>query len=227
LEPRIEACLDAIRLAAWERQSTSQFGGEFAPTASEAWVQLWNSRSGFSVDQCKDIIQAVWQAEELREAFAASQERSRWLMQNRSWQTRLRSLQQDWLSLLWPPGMRSRADAVAQRVLLVELAIRAFEKEQGRLPNAAAELVPDYLPAVPQDPFSDGPLRYLKTESDYVLYSIGPNGVDDGGRIAEGERPWLRLDLPSSLVYPSPRTPPPAANQAPSSSNEKNVEVTN
>jgi hypothetical protein len=43
-------------------------------------------------------------------------------------------------------------------------------------------LVPDWLPAVPIDPYSGVPLVYRPTSSGHQLYSVGPDGVDDGGR---------------------------------------------
>ena len=49
------------------------------------------------------------------------------------------------------------------------------------LPHALPELVPAYLPAVPRDPFDEQPLRFKKLPRGYVVYSIGPEGVDDGG----------------------------------------------
>lgn len=42
--------------------------------------------------------------------------------------------------------------------------------------------MPEYLSAIPQDPFAeDAPLRYRIEGDRYVLYSIGPDGMDDGG----------------------------------------------
>ena len=52
----------------------------------------------------------------------------------------------------------------------------------GRLPDSLAELVPSFVPAVPVDPFDDQPLRYRKLPKGYVIYSVGPDFSDDGGR---------------------------------------------
>ena len=50
-----------------------------------------------------------------------------------------------------------------------------------------AELVPGYLSTVPADPFGGGePLRYKRVENSYLLWSIGPDGVDDGGKPVTG-----------------------------------------
>ena len=42
-------------------------------------------------------------------------------------------------------------------------------------------LVPKYLPAVRQDPFAPAPLVYRRTDKGALLYSVGPDGMDDGG----------------------------------------------
>ncbi len=47
-----------------------------------------------------------------------------------------------------------------------------------------ASLVPEYLSAVPQDPYGDGPLIYRRTGDSYLIYSVGGNGTDDGGQHA-------------------------------------------
>ena len=53
-----------------------------------------------------------------------------------------------------------------------------------------AELTPKYLPAPALDPFSLGkPLLYRRNGSGYVLYSIGPDGKDDGGRPIDSKTP--------------------------------------
>jgi hypothetical protein len=67
------------------------------------------------------------------------------------------------------------------RLLQTDLAVRLFRQECGRLPQQLDELVPKYLAAVPIDPFSDQPLVYRCVEGQYVLYSVGPDGVDNGG----------------------------------------------
>lgn len=44
-------------------------------------------------------------------------------------------------------------------------------------------LIPRYLTTDPADPFAlNGPLRYKRTGRNDLLYSIGPDGVDDGGK---------------------------------------------
>ena len=91
-------------------------------------------------------------------------------------------------------GLELDYRAVAtRRMAATALAIRLYEIDHGRRPDELGELVPEYLQAVPPDPLAAGgaPLRYIR-DGDYPrLYSVGSNGVDEGGQYAEnpGERP--------------------------------------
>lgn len=62
-----------------------------------------------------------------------------------------------------------------------ELAVRAYLLDNQRLPESLTALVPEYLPAVPSDPFADGPVRAKASTNCLLIYSVGPDGVDDGG----------------------------------------------
>jgi hypothetical protein len=69
-----------------------------------------------------------------------------------------------------------------QRNLRVAFALSIYHSEKGRYPAKLEELAPKYLPQVPGDVFSGKPLVYHPTAIGYVLYSVGPNLRDDGGR---------------------------------------------
>ncbi len=67
-----------------------------------------------------------------------------------------------------------------------QLAIASYSSQnQGRLPSSLSELVPRYIPNAPQDPFSTGPLLYQPKGSlkAPLIYSVGMNGRDDGGKL--------------------------------------------
>jgi hypothetical protein len=67
-------------------------------------------------------------------------------------------------------------------VWMCALALRAFRLENGQYPATLNELAPRYLKEIPPDPFGGGEkLRYKRTANSYLLYSIGPDGKDDGG----------------------------------------------
>ncbi len=69
----------------------------------------------------------------------------------------------------------------ARRLLACSLAVRAYCADEEGLPDSLQQLVPKYLPAVPLDPYGDGPLVYRREGNGYVLYSVGPDGADEGG----------------------------------------------
>jgi hypothetical protein len=67
------------------------------------------------------------------------------------------------------------------------LAIRLFEIDHGHRPKALAELVPEYIPHILEDPFTeDGQaLRYLPNAMHPVVYSIGDDSLDEEGKSEE------------------------------------------
>ena len=76
--------------------------------------------------------------------------------------------------------------------------MRRYHAEHDRWPTSLAELVGDDLPAVPADPFTGNPLTYVSDPVNRRLYSIGPDGRDDGGKPLNTED-WsgdIRLDRP-------------------------------
>lgn len=67
---------------------------------------------------------------------------------------------------------------------LVILAILRYGKDTGGYPENLDELASaGYLKTLPLDPYSDKPLVYKKTDDSFMLYSIGGNFTDDGGKI--------------------------------------------
>ncbi len=68
------------------------------------------------------------------------------------------------------------------RIAECALAAVQYRNEKGYLPDSLEILTPDYLKALPTDPYApDQPLQYLKKQDQAIFYSIGPNLVDDGG----------------------------------------------
>jgi hypothetical protein len=69
-----------------------------------------------------------------------------------------------------------------RRTSIATLAAERYRRAHGGdAPVSLDALVPDYLAAVPQDPFSGQPLRYRRTADSYVVYSVDVNRIDDGG----------------------------------------------
>jgi len=62
------------------------------------------------------------------------------------------------------------------------LSAQRYRLTSGKLPDKLADLVPTYLQSVPKDPFDGNELRYKKLDTGFVVYSIGEDLSDDGGK---------------------------------------------
>ena len=82
----------------------------------------------------------------------------------------------------------------------------------GVTPENSEALVPGRLPAVPNDPFADGkPLIANRAGDARVVYSVGPDGEDDGGppaagvQLPEGDDDiGLRLPVSAGMPFDAP-----------------------
>ena len=79
-------------------------------------------------------------------------------------------------------------------LLTTVLALRAYRAERGRYPHRLDELVAGgYLRKIPDDPCAlAGPVRYRRTGSRYLLYSVGADGKDDNGRPVNNPKRFSR-----------------------------------
>ncbi|WP_050026074.1 hypothetical protein [Verrucomicrobium sp. BvORR034] len=75
--------------------------------------------------------------------------------------------------------IRQMGHATIHRQVILQVALRRYEVDHHRLPDDLSELSPAYLASIPQDPFTDLPMRW--NPGTQVLYSVGVNGSDDGG----------------------------------------------
>jgi hypothetical protein len=66
--------------------------------------------------------------------------------------------------------------------VLVGIALELYKRQHGDWPGELDELVPGYLPSVPVDRLTGNPVRYRVTGDGPVVYSVGVDGDDDGGR---------------------------------------------
>jgi hypothetical protein len=65
------------------------------------------------------------------------------------------------------------------------------------VPGDLSVLVPKLLANIPEDPFDGAPLRYRKLTPGYVVYSLGPDGTDEGGTERGGPPNTGVLKLPA------------------------------
>jgi ABC-type transport system involved in multi-copper enzyme maturation permease subunit len=106
---------------------------------------------------------------------------------------------------------RSQADL---RAAIVMVAAERFRRQHGRWPESLDELVPRYLPRVPDDPCDGRPLRYRRTPYGAVIYSVGADGVDNGGAVEVKNNTGMPSDWGVRLWDPSGRRQPPAPEKA-------------
>ncbi len=105
--------------------------------------------------------------------------------------------------------------AAILRAARTALAVEEWRVQHGDWPDSLAQLVPEYLDAVPQDPFSDGEIVYRRTADGARVYSVGENAMDDEGIThaevtAESKDAWdeKAWDLSFRLLDPQRRGAP-------------------
>lgn len=78
---------------------------------------------------------------------------------------------------------RTAESETGRRLAIAAIALRRYELQHGRPPANLAALTPEFLESVPMDPMSGKALCYrLNPDSSFVLYSVGKDGHDDGGK---------------------------------------------
>lgn len=148
---------------------------------------LHDMRETLTSAQCRDLIDALetaaagWESPEtiiVRDTV--------WGQNAFAWQGRLATMVAAWLQTeadLRKIIQRGDKRTRAQRWLLIcEVALQGHCAQHGDFPDHLTDLVPHYLSAVPEDPFSRKPLIYHRKAAGYLLYSVGPDGKDDGGQ---------------------------------------------
>jgi hypothetical protein len=65
---------------------------------------------------------------------------------------------------------------------VIACALERYRLQHGQLPDSLATLEPQYLRRLPHDIINGEPLKYRRLASNqYLIYSVGWNGLDDGG----------------------------------------------
>lgn len=90
---------------------------------------------------------------------------------------------------------------------VVILAVHLYKADNGSFPESLDRLMCDgYIESVPIDPFSGKQLAYRKTDNSFVLYSVGTDRVDNGGK-AEYDKEgniakWPKKDGYDAVFWP-------------------------
>jgi len=68
-------------------------------------------------------------------------------------------------------------------------ALTAYRADHSAYPESLDALAPRYIARVPRDLFNEQPLHYKRQADGFLLYSVGANGVDEGGRTFDSQPP--------------------------------------
>jgi hypothetical protein len=99
------------------------------------------------------------------------------------------------------------------RSTIAALAAERYRRERGAWPDTIEKLCPKYLSASPLDPFDGLPLRYHQLDDGVVVYSVGPDIIDNVGNF-DREHPNLPgVDIGVRLWDVSKRRQPLPAKQ--------------
>jgi hypothetical protein len=69
------------------------------------------------------------------------------------------------------------------RCAYVALATDRYRLAHGGWPESLAVLVPEFLHEVPTDPYNGSALKHRRLADGVVIYSVGPDGEDNGGKL--------------------------------------------
>ena len=114
------------------------------------------------------------------------------------------------LSAIFDKVMKVEA---AKQMIITAIALKRYQLKHGNYPPDLNSLVLEFLSVVPLDPVDGQPLRYRSnTDEAFTLYSVGENGVDDGGDpslengVTSSGYYWLNNHA-LDWVWPQPATP--------------------
>jgi hypothetical protein len=173
------------------------------PYAGWLW---WSSLPGEHLEMMKAVDEAVAIAHRPEHEQRDQEIRLFNRLQRRRWRTRLNG--QPVLRHLFFPPKIFRDSLVALRASQVLLALERHHRQQRAWPADLAQLVPDFLPALPLDPSDGNPLRYRVADDAVTIYALGTDGIDHGGSLSGSHFSRNGYDYGYRLVDPRLRRKP-------------------
>ncbi len=102
-----------------------------------------------------------------------------------------------------------RLNHASLRCTMAALAAERYRQERKVWPESLEQLCPDYLAAVPLDPYDGAPLRYRRIKDGVIIYSFGPDVLDNGGNLDRQNLTKPGTDIGSRLWDGAKRRQPP------------------
>ena len=88
----------------------------------------------------------------------------------------------------------AKADA-SRRLVPLAAAVANYRTAKGKYPAQLDDLVPEFLPYVPTDPYTGQPMKLAVKDAGVIVYSVGPDLKDDGGQEINMRKQPLEGDI--------------------------------
>lgn len=95
------------------------------------------------------------------------------------------------------------------RCTIVALAAESYRRDKKAWPDKIDQLCPQFLAAVPLDPYDGKPLRYRRVKDGVVIYSVGTDAADNGGHLDREHLTSPGVDIGVQLWDVDKRRQPP------------------
>jgi hypothetical protein len=92
----------------------------------------------------------------------------------------------------------------------IACALERYRMAHGIYPAALDALAPEFIDSIPHDIMNGEPLHYqLRPDGNFLLYSVGWNQRDDGGKTVIEKKPSTKIDyFDGDWVWPQPKVSP-------------------
>jgi hypothetical protein len=181
-----EHLMAIIRLGNMEQQEGLLIQGLVGMAVEEVGVEhLVRLKRRISSQKGREISAELEEMEKSRDHDHIARDQM-WYSLNDRWAFRLDQIlsagtERSSESVYFHYGVTCNRSSCLERLLMLDLALRAYHADHGAYPPKLGLLTPQYLAEVPLDPFSEKPFVYRPARQDFVLYSVGGDGVDNGG----------------------------------------------
>jgi len=162
-----------------------------------------------------NLASILWFYEDAIKLAAKSQkqgwcDRAAWTALDANWQSKLggqnptRILAKMLLPALSKTWVKMTHAEAVRRLIVTSCALERYRLENGSYPKELGGLTPKFLKAPLLDPFDGKGLRYsVSQDGQYWLYSVGRDGVDNGGTVVFNKSGRSLDQEQGDIVWPS------------------------
>jgi hypothetical protein len=167
--------------------------------------------AGEDARQCRDVAGRLFTLDQSREPWSQLVHEQQLIDRRAGWMSRYWSIVDQWRGAPYEWHYKRYRDCVfSDRALAVMYALRAYALEHKAPPDEIQSLMPDLLPAIPDDPFGSDQFKMVLTNGGVAVYCLGEDGDDDGGEpyktdlngqtdISDGDLTWTMTAIELGL----------------------------